>query len=236
MKIDLLLCSWKTNTQIPFFFSVNHAPNTLQLWPYLGRFYQIASKVQLLFVVRSLLTCTWRKWETKKLAHLLGTRAQDLPNSIKTQYDFRVCLTEIPSWGSPSTYGDVVSAAATEVGAQELARGGERGLAKAPCLGPCIPCIPCNQAPCLGRRMLERCASTKYVHCTWICLIMPLSVLELEGFFHRPAHPSALDTESYNFVRWQLCGTGLCIEALVSDWSKGGTICTEFFFISIAFL
>ena len=97
---------------------------------------------------------------------------------------FRVRLTEIPSWGSPSMYGDVVSAAATEVGARELARGGERGLAKAPCLGPCIPCIPCIQAPCLGRKMLERCASTKYVHCTYIYLIIPLSVLELDGFFH----------------------------------------------------
>ena len=105
-------------------------------------------------------------------------------NSIKTQHDFRVRLTEIPSWGSPSMYGDVVSAAATEVGARELARGGERGLAKAPCLGPCTPCIPCIQAPCLGRKMLERCASTKYVHCTYICLMIPLSVLELDGFFH----------------------------------------------------
>ena len=104
----------------------------------------------------------------KKFAHLLGTRAQDLLNSIKTQHDFRVRLTEIPSWGSPLTYGDVISAAATEVGARELARGGERGLAKAPCLGPCTPCIPCIQAPCLGRRMLERYASTKYVHCTFI--------------------------------------------------------------------
>ena len=143
-------------------------------------------------------------------------------------------LTEIPSWGSQSTYGDVVSAASTEVGAQELARGGERGLAKAPCLGPCIPCIHCIKAPCLGRRMLERCASTKYVHCTYICLMRPLSVLELEGFFHRPAHPSALDLESSttcNIVSWQLCGTGLCIEALVCDWSKGETICTDFFYI-----
>ena len=132
----------------------------------------------------------------KKFAHLLGTRAQDLLNSIKTQHDFRVRLTEIPSWGSPSMYGDVVSAAATEVGARELTRGGERGLAKAPCLGPCIPCIPCIQPPCLGRRILERCESKKYVLCIYICLIIPLSVLELEGFFHRPAHPSALDIES----------------------------------------
>ena len=164
----------------------------------------------------------------KNFAHLLGTRTQDLLNSIKTQHDFRVRLTTIPSWGSPSTYGDVVSPAATGVGARQLARRGER-LSQTPCLKG-------GRRRGKRERILNRCASTKYVNWRYICLTIPHSVLELDGFVHRPAHPSALDLESSttwhgNIVSWQLCGPGLCIEALVYDWSTGGTMCTEFFFL-----
>ena len=139
-------------------FQTHVTPNTLQLWLYLGRFYQVQLFNYCFFWLSDCcldalkeIVCTFTWCQSSR-----STKFYQSKTLSKTQHDFRVRFTEIPSWGSPSTYGDVVSPAATEVGARQLARRGER-LSQTPCLKG-------GRRRGKRERMLNRCASTKYVN------------------------------------------------------------------------